>query len=44
MEFIGIQDTFGRSAHSYQELLEYYGLTADHVKDTIEAMYAMETK
>ena len=44
MEFIGIQDTFGRSAHSYQELLEYYGLTAHHVKDTIEAMYAMETK
>ncbi len=44
MEFIGIQDTFGRSAHSYQELLEYYGLTADHVKDTIEAMYAMESK
>lgn len=44
IEFIGIQDTFGRSAHSYQELLEYYGLTADHVKNTIEMMYAMESK
>lgn len=43
MELIGIQDTFGRSAHSYQELLEYYGLTVDHVKNTIETMYAMES-
>lgn len=44
MEFIGIQDTFGRSAHSYQELLEYYGLTAEHVKNTVETMYAMESR
>lgn len=44
IEFIGIQDTFGRSAHSYKELLEYYGLTTEHVKDAIETMYAMEVE
>lgn len=27
VEVIGIKDVFGQSAHSYQELLEYYGLT-----------------
>lgn len=28
IEFIGIKDSFGTSAHNYDELLEYYGLTS----------------
>ena len=28
---IGIKDQFGRSARSYSELLEAYGLTAGHI-------------
>jgi transketolase len=28
---IGIDDAFGTSAHSYEELLEQYGLSSDHI-------------
>ena len=35
MSFVGIEDCFGSSAHNYQELLEYYGLTAGHIKQEI---------
>jgi len=38
MEFIGIKDTFGRSAHSYQELLEHFGLTTEKIVETIVEM------
>ena len=31
MRCIGIQDRFGQSAHSHEELLEEYGLTARHI-------------
>jgi transketolase len=31
MEAIGIRDDFGQSAHSYQDLLEAYGLTPAHI-------------
>ncbi|MCL2852841.1 MAG: transketolase family protein [Defluviitaleaceae bacterium] len=35
MEFIGLNDTFGRSAHNYKELLEYFELTPEKVAQAI---------
>lgn len=35
IEFVGVQDSFGTSALSYDELLEHYGLTVDAIKDAI---------
>jgi transketolase len=31
MRFIGIQDRFGQSAHSYEDLLDAYGLSQSHI-------------
>ena len=39
MEFVGIEDCFGCSAHNYPELLDYLGLTAAHSAQAIERMY-----
>lgn len=36
--FVGIEDKFGTSATNYDELLVYYGLTADAVKDRIKKL------
>ncbi|MDF2523466.1 MAG: transketolase subunit [Clostridiales bacterium] len=33
IEFVGIKDVFGTSAHNYDELLEYYGLTAKAIEE-----------
>ncbi len=38
MEMVGVNDSFGCSAHSYQELLEHYGLTAEHIVQAIESI------
>ena len=38
MKSIGIEDRFGQSAQSYDELLEVYGLTAAHIASTVEDM------
>jgi transketolase len=38
MEFIGLQDVFGRSAHSYQDLLDYFKLTPKHIAKTVLKM------
>ena len=38
MEFIGLEDTFGRSSHSYQELLDYFNLTPEHIAETVLKM------
>lgn len=40
IEFVGVNDIFGSSAHSYKEALEYVGLTVEHVKEAIETIYA----
>ena len=38
-EIVAIEDTFGTSAHAYEELLVKYGLSADHVyKAVIKAL------
>ena len=39
IEFIGIEDVFGCSAHNYLELLEHYKLTKDTVVNAIKKMY-----
>ena len=36
IEFVGINDVFGCSAHNYKELLEHYGLTAEHIIRAVE--------
>ncbi len=38
IEFVGVQDTFGCSGHNYQEVLDYHGLTKEHVKEAILKM------
>ena len=35
MESVGIRDCFGQSAHSYEVLLEAYGLTPEHIADAV---------
>lgn len=35
IESIGIRDSFGQSAHSYEDLLEAYGLTPRHIADAV---------
>jgi transketolase len=35
-EQIGIDDQFGASAHSYEELLEKYGLSSDHIYQAVK--------
>jgi transketolase len=35
MKSIGIRDSFGQSAHSYEDLLEAYGLTPAHIADAV---------
>lgn len=36
IEFVGVNDTFGCSAHSYQDVLEYHGLTAAHIVEAVK--------
>lgn len=38
MEFVGVEDTFGCSGHKYQEVLDYHGLTMEHIVRAIEKM------
>jgi len=40
VEMIGMNDTFGCSAHSYDELLEYFNFTDEAVAQRIEKVYA----
>jgi len=38
IEFVGVNDMFGCSAHNYEDILEYHGLTKEHVKEAIIKM------
>ncbi|MBS6642372.1 MAG: transketolase family protein [Clostridiaceae bacterium] len=38
IEFVGLNDTFGCSAHNYEEILEYYDLTAEHIVRAVEGL------
>ena len=37
--FVGIADQYGTSAHNYEELLEYYGITAEKIAEKVEEIY-----
>lgn len=41
IEFVGVKDTFGTSASNYDELLEYYGLTSQAVKDAVKKVNSL---
>lgn len=36
VEYVGIKDKFGTSAHNYAELLEHYGLTSDAIVNAVK--------
>lgn len=36
IEFVGVEDKFGTSAHNYEELMEYYGLTSSAISDAVK--------
>lgn len=38
MRSIGIEDRFGQSAHSYEDLLEVYGLTQEHITAAVRQL------
>ena len=38
IEFVGIHDTFGCSAHNYADVLQYHGLTKERIVEAIEKM------
>ena len=40
IEFVGVNDTFGSSAHNYEDVLNYYGLTKENIVKAIEKMAA----
>lgn len=35
IEFVGVEDTFGCSAHNYQDVLEYHGLTKERIEEAV---------
>ena len=39
MKFVGVEDRFGCSGHNYAELLEYLGLTKEHIASAVEEIY-----
>ncbi len=41
IEYVGIEDTFGCSAHSYQELLDHFGLTQEHIVESIKKVHLL---
>lgn len=41
IEFVGMEDRFGCSAHNYKELLEYQDLTADRIVRGVETIAAL---
>ncbi|MBS6677903.1 MAG: transketolase family protein [Clostridiales bacterium] len=38
IEFVGVQDCFGCSAHNYQDVLNYHGLTVEKVEEALRKM------
>lgn len=38
IDYVGINDTFGCSAHNYKDVLAYHGLTKEHIAETIREM------
>lgn len=38
MEFVGVNDCFGSSAHNYEDILEHLGLTTEHIIEAVREM------
>ena len=38
IEFVGIEDTFGCSGHNYAEVLQYHGLTVEHIVQAVRSI------
>lgn len=38
IEYVGVNDTFGGSGHNYEDVLNYYGLTKEHIAEAIMKM------
>lgn len=38
IEFVGVNDTFGGSGHCYDDVMNYYGLTKEHITEAITKM------
>lgn len=38
IEFVGINDTFGCSAHNYADVMKHHGLTKEHLVEAIDKM------
>jgi transketolase len=38
IEYVGVKDSFGSSAHNYKDVLNYYGLTKENIIKAIEKM------
>ena len=41
VEFVGIEDQFGSSAHNYDDILNYLGLTTDHIVEAVLKMNSL---
>ena len=41
IEFVGVEDQFGSSAHTYDDILNYLGLTAEHIQEAVEKIYSL---
>jgi transketolase len=42
VDFVGIEDRFGESAHNYDDILNFLGLTTDHIVEAVEKMFALD--
>ncbi len=38
IEYVGVEDTFGSSGHSYTDVLEFYKLTKEHIKEAVTGL------
>lgn len=41
IEFVGVNDEFGSSAHNYKDILEHLGLTSEHIAKAIKDIYTI---
>lgn len=38
IEYVGANDSFGSSAHNYKDILDYMGLTVEHIEEAIKTI------
>lgn len=41
IEFVGVEDRFGESAHNYNDILNHLGLTTDHIVEAVEKINSL---